>query len=400
VSALAAPAASPAGALARLRATLDEPGADLPVTVEHLVRGAWVRLATIRVAAVTTAEVPVRLLQPGVERLRARVGGPNGQTRASGAVTVRVTRPGRRRLSVGTGPSAVAAGAGALWVLGDDGDTGTVRRLDPATGRPLGRLVIVGDSPTAIAAGAGAVWVVRAGGELVRIDPVSGDVGPARQLPASGLSVTAGPGGVWVGGVCLPEPTPATACSRQVALGIDPATGAPDGRRALLPGGQARSVRLVGSTLWLWGPRQHGAGTVLARADAATGAVRRARSLAAGAAIVPVSAGAAWSVEGGRVASAWPAPGRTLYRSGSGSPSLVLAPAAASTWALERARRGGTVAERLLALDPRSGRVRGRSLALGEAAVQADRLAVGPGVVWLLRPREGALIRIAVAGRG
>src|SRR5207302_3822792 len=120
VARLAGPAASPAGALARLRATLDAPGEDVPVTVEHLVRGAWVRLSTLRVAAATTAELPVRLLQPGVERLRARTGGPTGLNRASEAITVRVTRPGRRRRAVGAAPSALAVGEGAIWVLGDD----------------------------------------------------------------------------------------------------------------------------------------------------------------------------------------------------------------------------------------------------------------------------------------
>src|SRR5205823_4163168 len=95
VSRLAGPTASPAGALARLRATLDAPRADVPVTVEHLVRGAWVRLSTLRVDEVGTAALPVRLLQPGVERLRARTIGAGGSTGASEPITVRVTRPGR-----------------------------------------------------------------------------------------------------------------------------------------------------------------------------------------------------------------------------------------------------------------------------------------------------------------
>jgi hypothetical protein len=160
-------------------------------------------------------------------------------------------------------------------------------------------------------------------------------------------------------------------------------------------------VRLVGSTLWLWGPRLRGDGTVLARAHASTGAVTGARSLAGRAAIVPVSAGAAWSVEGGRIVSAWPAPGRVFVSAGPGSPGPVLAPGGGTTWALVRdAPRGGALAQRLLALDPRSGRALGRPVALGEAAPQADGLAVSPAVVWLLHPREGAVIRIAVGAGG
>jgi len=401
VSDLTGPAASAVGALARLRATLDAPGEDVPITVEHLVRGSWVRLATVRVDAVTTVDVPVRLLQPGTERLRARTGGPRGATRASAAITVRVTRPGRPRIAVGEAPAAIALGEGAAWVLGNDGGVGTVRRLDLRTGRPVGRLILVGADPTAIAAGAGAVWVMRDAGELVRIDPVAGTVSQPVDLSGSRLTLTAGPAGVWVGGVCLPSPTPATACSRQVAIGIDPSTGEPNGRQVAVPGAQARGVRLAGSTLWVWGPRRGGGGTVLARAGASTGAVSGSRVLSAGASIVPVSAATAWSLVHGSLVTAWPSRARVLVPRGFRAPAPLLASDGRRAWAVLRGAPGrGVLSERLVSLDPRSGRTVGAALGLGGAVPQAEGLAAGGGVVWLLRRGDGAVIRIPVPVHG
>ncbi len=397
VTRLDAPEASPASALVRLRATFDTPANDVPVTVEHLVEGAWVRLTTLRVTAAGSAEVPVRLLQPGTERLRVRA----SSTRPSAAVSVRVTRPGRRRLAVGAAPSTIAAGEGSIWVLGSDGGAGTVRRLDAATGRPLGRLIIVGGDPTAIAAGAGAVWVVRNGSELVRIDASSGAVGAPVALPGNDLSVTAGPRFVWVGGVCLPESRPAAACTRQAALRIDSATGAPDGWRALLPGARPSRVRLTGSTLWVWGPRDGGGATVVGRADAVTGALSATRTLPGRPAVVPLGPAAAWSIEGGRIATAWPAAGLAVHRSLGRSPSLVAAVSGSTAWTLERLSvSGGVRSSRLLGLDTTTGGVRGRPVSLGEASLQDERLAVTAGAVWVLRPLEGALLRIRVPAAG
>jgi hypothetical protein len=78
----------------------------------------------------------------------------------------------------------------------------------------------------------------------------------------------------------------------------------------------------------------------------------------------------------------------------------VLAPVGEATWALVRdPPRGGALAERLIVLNPRTGRVLGGALTLGEAAPQDERLAASPGAVWLLRPLEGAVIRIAAGLR-
>jgi DNA-binding SARP family transcriptional activator/DNA-binding beta-propeller fold protein YncE len=62
-------------------------------------------------------------------------------------------------LAVGSHPSGIAVGAGAIWVAGADG---TVSRIDPNAGQGLGRVVRtirVGGTPSSIAVGAGLVWV-------------------------------------------------------------------------------------------------------------------------------------------------------------------------------------------------------------------------------------------------
>ena len=66
-------------------------------------------------------------------------------------------------------PIALAAGAGAVWIVNS---SGAVSRLDPARGT-VTATIIVGEEPRAIAIGAGAVWVANHGdGTVTRIDPI------------------------------------------------------------------------------------------------------------------------------------------------------------------------------------------------------------------------------------
>lgn len=62
-------------------------------------------------------------------------------------------------MRVGGPTGAVAAGAGAVWVLLPDDDK--VVRLNPDTGQVTGAAIPVGDGPLEIAVGAGAVWVTN-----------------------------------------------------------------------------------------------------------------------------------------------------------------------------------------------------------------------------------------------
>jgi ABC-type branched-subunit amino acid transport system substrate-binding protein/streptogramin lyase len=94
-------------------------------------------------------------------------------------------------------PFAMAVGEGAVWVL--NGNAPSLTRIDPTLAAvsdtiPLG----VGSNPSALATGAGAVWVALSGeGAVARVGARSGTV---RKIPVSGAptGVAVGSGRVWV----------------------------------------------------------------------------------------------------------------------------------------------------------------------------------------------------------
>jgi YVTN family beta-propeller protein len=87
--------------------------------------------------------------------------------------TDRLARPFR----IEVWPSALAVGAGAVWIA--DYDHGLVEEVDPSSGADLGT-THVGDGPAAIGVGDGAVWVANSLDNTVsRIDAASGTAGAA-----------------------------------------------------------------------------------------------------------------------------------------------------------------------------------------------------------------------------
>jgi serine/threonine-protein kinase len=91
-------------------------------------------------------------------------------------------------------PTGVAAGAGALWLTNDFGDS--VWRIDGATGRATE--IRVGRIPQGVAVGEGSVWVANArDGTVSRIDPQTLDV-ETIEVGGRPEEVAAGEGGVWV----------------------------------------------------------------------------------------------------------------------------------------------------------------------------------------------------------
>jgi peptide/nickel transport system substrate-binding protein len=107
--------------------------------------------------------------------------------------SVGAIRPSSGALSavvpVGSSPTGVAAGAGAVWVA--DYNAGTVSRIDLAT-RAVVAPIPVGSTPTGIAVGADAVWVANGySGTVSRIDPSDDSV--------ASITVGNGPSGVAVG---------------------------------------------------------------------------------------------------------------------------------------------------------------------------------------------------------
>jgi hypothetical protein len=403
VTGLTAPSKVPAGAVARLTVTLDRPAEHLLLTVLRLVGSSWVAIGQGSVADAVSAEIPVRLSRPGTAVLRVRWAQASGAAALTAPRTVTVTRPGRRRLPAGLAPRAIAVGEGGLWVLGTEGGEATVRRIDQRTGRQVGATIRVGGRATAIAAGAGAVWVVRYRSafdgttELLRIDPKR-TVGGPTPLPGSVTSVTAGAAGVWVGGVCMPLREP-PGCRQQAAARIDSARGALSAIRVVPVGGQAETVRVIGRTLWAWGQETDDYdNTVLARADAVSGHVARSTRFGGrfGVPLVPVSASAVWRIAQRSISTAYPRDGEVLYQT-RGYPTISATAAGRLVWVLESRTllRGGATAQ-LLPLDARSGAPTGRPIELGLSVRQDQSVAVTSDAIWVLRPLEGALMRIPI----
>jgi YVTN family beta-propeller protein len=138
-----------------------------------------------------------------------------------------------KAIPVGNGPAGLAVGEGSAWVtLGLDD---RVARIDPETGA-VRDTVRVGRRPTGVAIGGGAVWTANSGdGTVSRIDPRNGRVTATIAVGASPQDVAVGAGRVWVSSRprVLPEPTRPAATLRVAAgpqgqpegFSLDPALG-------------------------------------------------------------------------------------------------------------------------------------------------------------------------------
>jgi YVTN family beta-propeller protein len=101
------------------------------------------------------------------------------------------------RVSVGNGPSAIAAGTGGVWVA--DAEDNTVTRLDPASEGAVIDSTSVGQRPTAVAVGEGAVWVANTADDTVsRVDPSTAAVTHTIPVGRRPTGVAAGRGAIWV----------------------------------------------------------------------------------------------------------------------------------------------------------------------------------------------------------
>ena len=99
-----------------------------------------------------------------------------------------------QRIEVGNAPRVARGRRGALWAV--SGVDGSVQRID--LDRRTARLIPIGAIPTAIVAGAGALWVAsEESGTVTRIDPRSGAVVFDRGGQRA-ERLAAGEGAVWV----------------------------------------------------------------------------------------------------------------------------------------------------------------------------------------------------------
>jgi YVTN family beta-propeller protein len=121
------------------------------------------------------------------------------------------TRTVRQTIRVGNGPIGIAFGDGSIWVA--NGVSGTVSRIDPGSNEVV-QTIPVGNGPAGIAFGRRAVWVVnRDGHTLSKIDPAAGKVARTFSVGIEPLDVAVGAEGVWV------------TSSDGRAIRVDPASG-------------------------------------------------------------------------------------------------------------------------------------------------------------------------------
>lgn len=127
---------------------------------------------------------------------------------ADGTVTrIDPTTLGVTTTPVGHGPAAVAVNAAGAWVA-NAGDN-TVVRIDPET-NAVGGMTPVGDGPTALIATDTAVWVANSrDGTVMRLDPESGDAVGTIRLGGTPTAFASAADGVWVA-VAAAAPAPAT----------------------------------------------------------------------------------------------------------------------------------------------------------------------------------------------
>jgi len=98
-------------------------------------------------------------------------------------------------VDVGNDPSAIASGAGSVWVT--NSADGTVTRIDPTT--LLATTIPVGHGPSAVAVNAAGAWIATADdNKLVRIDPETNAIAGTTRVGDGPDAVLATPSSLWV----------------------------------------------------------------------------------------------------------------------------------------------------------------------------------------------------------
>jgi class 3 adenylate cyclase/DNA-binding beta-propeller fold protein YncE len=149
-----------------------------------------------------------------------------------GGDTVARIPPGGDRfdgvVEVGSRPTAIAAGEGAIWVL-NFGDQ-TLSRIEPETGRVDSPAV--GGAPTGLAVGGGAVWVTTGfgtatgEGAVIRFNAASGQREGAITIGTGAAGIGFGEGYLWVAdrvGDQLVRVDPRTEEREEIDVGRGPA---------------------------------------------------------------------------------------------------------------------------------------------------------------------------------
>ena len=243
------------------------------------------RRRRLRLVAPVAALVVVGAVAAGVLLTRGHAGSAQSSAGvAADSVGVFDARNGKpiAQAPVRTGPSAVAAGAGSVWVANVNDDS--VSKIDPQTDSSV-QTIPVGNAPSGIAVGGGFVWVTNSlGGTVSRIDPNTNT--PVQTIPVGNgpLGVAYGEGAVWV----------ANSTDRTVTQ-IDPVTGKPQHTIPVAAG--ADGIAVGEGAVWVTSESDGS----LSRIDPRARIVTQPINVGRGAGAVAVGPGAVWvanSVDG------------------------------------------------------------------------------------------------------
>ena len=356
----AAPAARPAAPAA-------------PVAVRRVPRWRWSR-TILAVALLVTASLIA------VAALASRGAGPSAVIEADGAGAVNpVTGQVSSSVIVGSGPAAIAAGAGSIWVT--NGADGTVTRIDPH-GPHVEQTLAVGSLPAGIGYGAGAVWVANAlDGSVSRIDPQADRVVQTSSVGGRPIAVAAGAGAVWVGDA-----------DGDAVVALDPRSGLR--RRLIRLGNTVGGVAAGFGTLWVTEPLAH----KLVRVDPGSGETLAEIGVGAGAGPVAAGHGAIWVVNtlDGTLARIDPTRNAVASTVPVGDAPTAVAAGPGGVWVTDQG------AGALVAVDPGTGEVRHRYL-VGAAP---SAVTLFNGTPWVAagapvgREHRGGTLRVEYTGIG
>jgi ABC-type transport system substrate-binding protein/DNA-binding SARP family transcriptional activator len=160
------------------------------------------------------------------------------------------------QIPVGRGPSAIVATRDATWVANTG--SGTISEINATSGTVVAT-VRVGSAPTSITAGAGAIWVADArDGSLRRIDPRRAAVVATIELAQPLDDVAVGPGAVWV-----------SSAASGLVIRIDARSNLPV--QLITAGNSPTSLAITPGAVWA----VNAPDSSISRIDADTGSVRK-----------------------------------------------------------------------------------------------------------------------------
>jgi ABC-type transport system substrate-binding protein/DNA-binding SARP family transcriptional activator len=233
-------------------------------------------------------------------------------------------------IDVGGAPTALAVGAGSLWVA--DGQNRRVEQVDPARNRVVRRLP-AGNGPRGVALAGGALWVTSAlDGQVERLDLADGGAIRRIDVPGGPAAITAGGGAVWVAGE-----------EDGVVTELDPRSGA--ALRAIGVGNEPVGIVVGYGGVWV----ANRADGTITRIDAVSGAVTDTVRVGGSPGSVAAGLGAIWVADGatGVVLRMDPRTRTVGRRIPIGSAPSALTVAGGSVWAATTAgpagHRGGTL---------------------------------------------------------